>query len=128
MYKLSSRFLLHALVFATLLLLPTAAFGQTVTGTLQGTVSDSKGAVVPGADVVIRNIETGQERNVKTGSEGTYLAAFLPIGRYTVTASGPGFSKVAQEAIEVTLNQTIVVNFTLNPSSVTEAVVVTSDA
>jgi hypothetical protein len=108
--------------------LPSLSGAQTVTGTLQGTVSDSKGAVVPGADVVIRNIETGQERNVKTGSEGTYLAAFLPIGRYTVTASGPGFSKVAQENIEVTLNQTIVANFTLNPSSVTEAVVVTSDA
>lgn len=124
-YKIAPRFL--TLVFA-LLLLPAAASAQTVTGTLQGTVSDSKGAVVPGADVVIRNIETGQERNVKTASEGTYLAAFLPIGRYTVTASGPGFSKVAQENIEVTLNKTIVVNFTLNPSSVTEAVVVTSDA
>ena len=54
--------------------------------------------------------------------------SFLPLGRYTITASGPGFSKVAQENIEITLNQTRVVNFTLNPSSVTEAVVVTSDA
>jgi outer membrane receptor protein involved in Fe transport len=117
------------LICVTLVLcLPSLSGAQTVTGTLQGTVSDSKGAVVPGADVVVRNIETGQERNVKTGSEGTYLATFLPIGRYTVTASGTGFSKVAQENIEVTLNQTIVVNFTLNPSSVTEAVVVTSDA
>src|SRR5687768_5217936 len=98
-YKTAPRFLI--LVFA-LLLLPGVASAQTVTGTLQGTVSDSKGAVVPGADVVIHNIETGQERNVKTGSEGTYLAAFLPIGRYTVTASGPGFSKVSQENIEVT--------------------------
>jgi outer membrane receptor protein involved in Fe transport len=113
---------------ASILCLPSLSGAQTVTGTLQGTVSDSKGAVVPGADVVIRNIETGQERNMKTGGEGTYLAAFLPIGRYTVTASGPGFSKIAQENIAVTLNQTIVINFTLNPSSVTEAVVVTSDA
>src|SRR5215213_9253507 len=113
---------------ALLFLVPTGAVAQTVTGTLQGTVSDSRGAVVPGADVVVRNMETGQERNLKTGGEGTFLAAFLPLGRYTVTASGPGFSKVAQENIEVTLNETRVVNFTLNPSSVTEAVVVTSDA
>jgi len=117
------------LICVTLLFcLPALSSAQTVTGTLQGTVSDSKGAVIAGADVVIRNLETGQERNLKTGSEGTYLAAFLPLGRYTVTASNAGFNKVAQENIEVTLNQTIVVNFTLNPSSVTEAVVVTSDA
>jgi outer membrane receptor protein involved in Fe transport len=115
------------LVFV-LLVVPAAALAQTVTGTLQGTVSDSKGAVVPGADVVIRNMETGQERNVKTGGEGVYIASFMPLGRYTVTASGPGFNKVAQENIEITLNKTLLVNFTLNPSSVTEAVVVTSDA
>jgi hypothetical protein len=54
----------------TLVFLPKIASAQTVTGTLRGTVSDSKGAVVPGADVVIRNMETGQERTLKTGSEG----------------------------------------------------------
>jgi outer membrane receptor protein involved in Fe transport len=124
-----SRFLLLSLLFAvSLFVLSPAASAQTVTGTLQGTVSDSRGAVVPGADVIIRNQDTGQERNLKTGSEGVYIATFLPLGRYTVTASGPGFSKVAQENIEVTLNQTRVINFTLNPSSVTEAVVVTSEA
>ena len=113
---------------AMLLLLPVMAMAQTVTGTLQGTVSDTKGAVVQGAEVVIRNMETGQERTVQTNSEGSYAAPFLPLGRYTVTVSGAGFSKVAQENIEVTLNQTRVVSFTLNPSAVTEAVVVTADA
>ena len=112
----------------TLLFLPKIAAAQTVTGTLRGTVSDSKGAVVPGADVVIRNMETGQERTLKTGSEGVYVAPFMPLGRYTITATGPGFSKVAQENIELGLNQTLVVNFELNPSAVTEAVVVTSEA
>lgn len=111
-----------------ILLIASAASAQTVTGTLRGTVSDSTGAVLPGADIVIRNIETGQERNLKTGGEGVYVAPFLPLGRYTVTASNAGFNKVAQENVEVTLNQTTVINFTLNPSSVTEAVVVTSDA
>ncbi|HVF23844.1 MAG TPA: carboxypeptidase-like regulatory domain-containing protein, partial [Pyrinomonadaceae bacterium] len=113
---------------AALLFMTTAAFAQTVTGTLQGTVSDAKGAVVSGAEVVIRNIETGQERTLQTNSEGSYIAPFLPLGRYTVTAGATGFGKVAQENIEITLNQTRVINFTLNPSSVTEAVVVTADA
>ena len=112
----------------TLVFLPKIATAQTVTGTLRGTVSDSKGAVVPGADVVIRNMETGQERTLKTGSEGVYVAPFMPLGSYTITATGPGFSKVTQENIELGLNQTRVVNFELSPSTVTEAVVVTSEA
>jgi hypothetical protein len=124
--KTNRGLLFLGLMFA--LLFAPSTFAQTVTGTLQGTVSDSKGAVVPGADVVIRNLETGQERNLKTGGDGLYVASFLPLGRYTVTASGPGFNKVAQENVEITLNQTLVINFTLNPSSVTEAVVVTSEA
>jgi len=124
--KTNRSFFLLSLTFV--LLVAPATFGQTVTGTLRGTVSDSKGAVVAGADVVIRNMETGQERNLKTNSEGVYVASFLPLGRYTVTASSAGFNKVAQENIEIALNQTLVINFTLNPSSVTEAVVVTSEA
>src|SRR5215213_6994849 len=125
-HKTNRRSFFISLMFV--LLVAPATYGQTVTGTLRGTVSDSKGAVVPGAEVVIRNMETGQERTLKTESEGLYVAPFLPLGRYSVTASGPGFSKVAQENIEVTLNQTRVVNFTLNPSSVTEAVVVSGEA
>src|SRR5215212_7337356 len=123
--KTNRRFFFLSLMFV--LLVAPATFGQTVTGTLQGTVSDSKGAVVAGADVVIRNLETGQERNIKTNGDGRYDATFLPLGRYVVTASGTGFSKVAQENIEVTLNQTRVVDFTLNPSGVTEAVIVSAD-
>jgi outer membrane receptor protein involved in Fe transport len=122
------QFLFLTLICAALLLFPAMTFAQTVTGTMQGTVSDAKGAVVSGAQVIIRNTETGQERTLQTNSEGAYIASFLPLGRYTVTASSAGFNKIAQENIEITLNQTRVVNFTLNPSSVTEAVVVTADA
>ncbi|HYK20489.1 MAG TPA: TonB-dependent receptor [Pyrinomonadaceae bacterium] len=113
--------------FMFVLLGASASSAQTVTGTLRGTVSDSKGAVVPGASVVIRNMDTGQERNLQTNGDGVYVASFLPLGRYNVTASSAGFNKVAQENIELGLNQTLVINFTLNPSSVTEAVVVTSE-
>jgi hypothetical protein len=115
------------LLFA-LLYLPMAVSAQTVTGTLQGTVMDSKGAVVPGAEVTVMNAETGQVRNLKTNSEGFYVAPFLPLGRYKVTASQTGFTSVTQENVEVTLNQTRVINLTLNPSGVAEAVVVTAEA
>jgi hypothetical protein len=111
-----------------LLLLPLPASAQTVTGTLQGTVTDSKGAVVPGVDVVVHNVETGQERNLRTNDNGQFTAAFVPLGRYNITASAKGFTKVSQENIDITLNQTRVIDFSLTPSGVTEAVIVTSEA
>ena len=101
---------------------------QTVTGTVQGVITDSKGAVIPGADVTVRNVETTQSRNVKTNADGYYVATFLPLGRYTVTATANGFTTVTRENIEITLNQTLDLNISLNPSGVTEAVVVTADA
>jgi hypothetical protein len=103
-------------------------YAQTVTGTLQGTVTDSTGGVVPGADVLVRNLETGQERNLKTNAEGSYSAAFLPLGRYSVAASSKGFSKIVQENIEITLNQTRVIDIKLSPVGITEAVLVTAEA
>src|SRR5918992_1262201 len=82
------------------------AIAQTVTGTLQGTVTDANGAVVNNAEVVIRNVETGQERTVTTNSDGFYVASFLPLGRYSITVNQQGFSKAVNENVEVTLNQT----------------------
>src|SRR4029453_9080007 len=106
---------------------PLIASAQTVTGTLQGTVTDQNGGVVPGVDIVVRNMETGQERNLKTNSEGLFTAAFLPLGRYIVSASASGFTTLSQENIEVSLNQTRVINLSLKPSTITEAVVVTTE-
>ncbi|HWN11321.1 MAG TPA: TonB-dependent receptor [Pyrinomonadaceae bacterium] len=104
-----------------------AISAQTVTGTLQGTVSDPAGAVVPGVEIVVRNVETGQERNLVTNSDGSYSAAFLPLGRYTVTATGTGFAKMAQENVEITLNQTRVIDFKLNPVGANAAVTITAE-
>src|SRR3989442_9365470 len=123
-YGLPSLFLAGATL---ILLLASPGTAQTVTGTLQGTVTDANGAVVPGAEIVLHNLDTGQERTLKTNGDGFYLASFVPLGRYSVSASQKGFAKV-QESIEVTLNQTRIVNFTLKPTGVTEAVIVTSEA
>lgn len=101
---------------------------QTVTGTLQGTVSDMNGAVIPNAEIIVRNVDTGQERTLTTNSDGFYLASFLPLGRYNVTISQKGFTKAVKESIEINLNQTRVIDFTLNPTTVTEAVIVTAEA
>ena len=103
------------------------AVAQTVTGTVQGTVIDANGAVVTNAEVVIRNVETGQERTLTTNSDGFYVASFLPLGRYNITVNQQGFAKAVNENIEVNLNQTRVVDFSLSPAGITENVVTTSE-
>jgi outer membrane receptor protein involved in Fe transport len=90
---------------------------QTVTGSMEGRVIDQTGAVIPGAKIAIRNVETGQERVVTTNAEGFYRAPFLPLGSYRVIASSQGFANVTQENIQVTLNQTVVANFELKPAT-----------
>lgn len=103
-------------------------FAQTVTGSLEGRVVDQADAVVPGALVIIRNTETGQARSVKTNPEGFYRAPFLPIGVYTVSATANGFATTKQEQVQVTLNQTLVINFSLQLASASAEVTITAEA
>jgi len=56
-------------------------------GTITGTVRDSNGAVVPKAEVVILEERTGFSRTVKTNEDGVYLAASLPLGRWTAATT-----------------------------------------
>ncbi|HEX6085023.1 MAG TPA: carboxypeptidase regulatory-like domain-containing protein [Thermoanaerobaculia bacterium] len=121
-----SRSRLALVVFLTLVLaLP--ALAQMVTGTIQGTVSDSSGGVLPGVTVTIRNAETGLQRVVVTNEAGFFNAPFLPIGRYEVHAELSGFGAARRSDVRVDLNQTTVQDFILDPA-VTEAVTVTADA
>jgi len=113
--------------FALLAGLVPAAYAQTVTGTIQGTVADRSGGVLPGATIVVRNMDTGSSRTVVTNESGFYTAPFVQLGRYTVTASLAGFGTVAREGIRVALNDTAVVDFTLD-ARMTDTVTVRGDA
>lgn len=121
-------FAIIAVVLAVSCLLASAANAQTVAGTMQGTVTDSTGGVLPGATVVIRNADTGAVREVLTNEIGFYSAPFLPIGRYKVTASMSGFSTNVRDNVEVGLNQTRVTDLQLSPSGRAETVTVTATA
>jgi hypothetical protein len=98
---------------------------QTVSGTMQGRVEDTNGDAVPGATVNITSQETGQVRSLITNDEGFYNAPFLPIGRYTVDATFKGFNKVVRDSVEVSLNNTSVVDFKLDPSVSGEVTITT---
>jgi hypothetical protein len=120
-------------LFATLLLLGigflSASHAQTTTvGSISGTVRDPSGAVVPNAEVIIREENTGFSRTVNTGSDGIYSAPSLPVGRYSVSAAPQGFKKTVAAGLELHVSENLVVNITLEVGQMSETVNVTADA
>ena len=99
--------------FALTLLHAAALFGQSSTGTIVGTIRDSSGGVLPGVSVTIRNEGTNVSRDVITGVSGDYSAPLLPPGSYEVSAELAGFGKKVARNIELQVNQTVRMDFTL---------------
>jgi hypothetical protein len=100
---------------------------QVVGGTILGTVADPSGAVVPQAQILIKNLATGIIRTVTTDAAGFYTAPNLLPGTYEVTASATGFATDVRTDITLTVGAQQVLNFTLNVGKVNEKVQVTSD-
>ena len=123
------RFVDGLILFVFMFLcVPSPAGAQTVTGTIQGTVADSTGSVLPGVVIQIKNQDTGAARELATNVQGFYSATFLPVGRYAVTAKLTGFGTIVRDGIDVGLNQTRVVDFQLKPATREETVTVTGAA
>src|SRR5204862_192062 len=99
-------------------------FGQTqiTTGVIQGTVLDPSGAVIPGADVVASNLDTGAQATQQTDTDGRFVLLSLPPGRYSVTVSKAGFGKFVQKGLELTVGQAISLRPTMKVSSQGETV------
>src|SRR5436309_9733773 len=87
-----------------------SAFGQAVTGTILGTVTDTTGAVIPGATVTLTHTATGRARTLTTDAAGEYTAPQMPTGQYTVEVELTGFKKVTTSNIDVGVDQRIQVN------------------
>jgi hypothetical protein len=97
------------------------AMAQT-TGTLTGTVTDASGAVIPNAKVTVRNVATGELRNLSTNNSGLYAAYSLPIGRYDVAVSASGFKKTTRTAIQLNVADQLAINFSLEVGNVADTV------
>ena len=82
------------------------AYGQTVTGTISGQVTDPSGAVIPHAQVIAENTATGVQTPVTTNDSGSYSIRFLPIGPYKITATASGFSTVTVPEFQLQIDQT----------------------
>jgi hypothetical protein len=95
-------------------------------GTITGTVTDSTGAVVPGASVTITADATGESYKVPTSATGDYTRVALPTGTYTVTVEAQGFRRASRQKVEVTAGSRVGVPFTLDVGDVTSAIEVTA--
>src|SRR5437879_3819971 len=108
-----------ALVFPVML----AAQSQATTGVIRGTVTDPSGTAVAGASVVLRETQTGFQRQVATNERGIFVAPLMPLGTYDVTARAVGFSETRRTGVRLGVGETV--NLTLPLAAVQlQAVVV----
>ncbi|HTV83679.1 MAG TPA: carboxypeptidase regulatory-like domain-containing protein [Acidobacteriaceae bacterium] len=101
-----------------------AAWGQAGRGAISGLVSDPSGAVIPGASVTLQSDATGVKQGMVTTSGGLYSFISLAPGSYRVRATEKGFQTLVQDHVQVTVDQTTIINLTLRVGSVSQVVTV----
>src|SRR6266852_3734412 len=114
--------------FACLFLFASATFAQSDRGTITGTIVDPAGAVVAGAKVEAKNVETGTPYEVASTGTGNYTLSQLPAGNYEVAVTVPGFKKSIRQNIVVQVAGTLRLDVTLEVGSAAESVTVTEAA
>jgi hypothetical protein len=102
------------------------SYAQQTLGSINGTVTDSSGAVISKVTVRVRNIATNLEQTVSTKDDGSFSVADLPIGTYEVKVSRDGFKAEVFSQILVQANRTTTINASLQPGEVTTQVTVSS--
>jgi len=103
-----------------------AAFGQQITGTIVGTVTDARGAVVTTATIKATNVDTGFSRSASSNGVGEYRIDYLPVGNYTVEATAPSFERFVQKNVALDVEQELTVPISLSVGASTQTVTVTT--
>ncbi len=118
--------LLTAFVAATGMI--QCAWGQAVTASITGTVTDPSGASVPGATVAATSVERGIVYTATTNDSGLYLIANLTVGSYTLKVEKSGFSSATRPAFVLTLNQVARIDVAMKVGQISETVEVSGAA
>ena len=108
--------------------LAVAAWAQSFSGSILGTVKDTSGAVVPAAEVVLTNTANNARIEAASDAAGNYTAPLLPPGSYRLEATAAGFKKFVRDGVTVQVQQQARVDIVLTVGEVTESVMVTADA
>ncbi len=116
------------LILVAVLLTAATLVAQTFRGTVLGTVTDQSGAVVSGATVKVKNVNTGLERTTQTSADGTYTISELPIGSYMVTVSQTGFQTSVTNNVPVEVAAQVRVDVSLKTGQVSERVEVSGES
>ena len=103
-----------------------SAFAQNAQ--INGTVKDSSGAIIPGATVTARNLDSGLARTGVTDAAGEFRLPSLPPGRYSVSTELSGFSTETRPDIVLIIDQTAIIHFALKPAALSETVTVTGES
>jgi hypothetical protein len=105
-FRAGIRPLLLAFFLASAALLSSAAaFSQTATATITGTITDASGAVIPDAGVTVVAKSTGLTYQATASSDGTYTVPLLPVGSYDITVHSTGFGDFKQTSITLDVGQ-----------------------
>ncbi|PYT01783.1 MAG: hypothetical protein DMF63_02785 [Acidobacteria bacterium] len=102
----------------------TAVSAQDFRGTITGTVTDPNGAAVPGASVTAKHGGTNAANTVTTNDEGAYTIPLLPLGTYTVSATGTGFKTTTIENISVVVDGRLTIDLQLQVGTAAEVNIV----
>jgi len=122
--RFSKPFALLAILFVF-----AAVLGAQLTdATLVGTVSDSSGGAITNAAVTATNVDTGVAYKTQTNSAGEYRLNDVPVGKYDIVATAPGFAKATAAGVQLELNHTANINLTLAIGNVTTTVEVAESA
>ena len=121
---LARRASVCVVLFCLVGLLPTSAPAQLSSAAVNGLVTDQSGAVVPGADIVLTNVETGVERRAQSNQSGAYGFVNINPGNYTLAASAEGFRTSTVAPFTLVVNQNATFDFPLEVGAVTESVTV----
>src|SRR5216683_2433381 len=111
-----------------ILLIPFAVSAQVSGGTISGKVTDSTGALIPGAQVAIRNTATGVTTSLVANEEGVYRGSNLLPGDYEITASAPNFTSFLQKGVTLTVGADLTIDLKLAAGAVTASIMVSSEA
>lgn len=117
-------------VLTSLLILAgiSSGYGQSGRASINGSVMDPSGAVVPGAKIVLTNIDTGQSREAVTVENGTYIIPLLPVGKYKAVCSHEGFQTETRPGIILTADEKATVDFSLAIGQTTQTLEVKGGA
>src|SRR5258707_12198360 len=111
-----------------LVFLAAVSYGQVTSGSILGSVQDPSGALIAGARVTARNLDTNGTQEFRTTGDGRFRFPQLPVGSYEITVEAPGFGKYVQGPIVLRLNEAADLTIRLSLTGVTESVNVNAES